>query len=440
MQRSPTPSAAAMNAGKRPHQRRQQRRLGVIRSTALACLLAALPAGATGDLPTASPESVGMSSERLERIGVGMRRLIDAGKIPGTVTLVARRGKVVHFEAHGQRNVEAGLPMERDTIFRLYSQTKPVTGAALMMLFEEGHFLMTDPVAKYLPEFADMRVYVGEEDGEIVTEPARDMTIGQLATHTAGLTYEFIPGPVGEMYTSSGVAGSAGEAPHGDLAGWTKALAELPLIAQPGTEWHYSVGMDVLGRLVEVVSGMSFGEFLHTRLFEPLDMRDTGFHVPADKADRLVAMVARTDDGLVSAGSPGNDPFLRPPEWFSGGGGLVSTARDYFRFSQMLLNEGELDGTRLLEPETVRLMTRNHLPDELTPISGGVDDRGFGLGFAVALTDGAGSYSWSGIANTYFWVDPANEIVAMAWTQLRPYGGAPLNRILRRIVYDAISR
>ena len=223
----------------------------------LAALLLAPSALADADsLPMAEPESVGMSSERLQRIGKGLGRLIDAGHIPGTVSLVARRGRIVHFEAAGLRNVEAGLPMEKDTIFRLYSQTKPVTGAAVMMLFEEGHFLMTHPIAKYLPEFAEMEVYLGEQDGEIQTEPAVPITIQHLATHTAGLTYGFFPTPVGKMYADVLDAPKETSGPD-SLEAWAAALAELPLVAQPGAEWHYSVGMDVLGRLVEVVSGMS---------------------------------------------------------------------------------------------------------------------------------------------------------------------------------------
>ena len=214
-------------------------------------------------------ETVGMSTERLERIGVGMRRMIDEEKIPGTVTLVARRGKVVHFEANGRRNVAANLPMQKDTIFRLYSQSKPVTGAAVMILFEEGHFLLSDPISKYLPEFAKMSVYVGQNDGEIETLPARPITIHHLLTHTSGLTYDFFSTPVGNMYKKARVVGSAPGAPQADLKEWCEALAQQPLVAQPGTQWNYSVGMDVLGRLIEVVSGQSFREFLKQRIFDP---------------------------------------------------------------------------------------------------------------------------------------------------------------------------
>ena len=272
---------------------------------AVASMLGPVGAGAEAGLPCVVPaEGVGMSTERLERIGEGMRRLIAEDKIPGTVTLVARRGKVVHFEANGMRDVAAGRPMEKDTIFRLYSQTKPVTGAAVMMLFEEGRFLLTDPVGEYLPEFADMRVYVGDEDGRARTEPARRMTIQHLLTHTSGLTYDFFQSPVAKMYRDAGVMGSAADARHPDLRTWSESLARLPLVAQPGTEWNYSVGMDVLGRLIEVVSGRSFGEFLASRIFEPLGMQDTGFHVPDDKLSRFAANYGPKPGGGSTSRSP----------------------------------------------------------------------------------------------------------------------------------------
>ena len=422
-----------------------------------AALLAALsttPAAFAdaGAMPMAEPESVGMSTERLERIGVGMRRLIDAGKIPGTVSLVARRGKVVHFEANGQRNVEAGLPMERDTIFRIYSQTKPVTGAAIMMLFEEGHFLLTDPVAKYLPEFAEMEVYLGEEDGEILTEPAGPITIQQLATHTAGLTYGFMPTPVGRMY-----AEQAPESDFDSLEAWIAALAELPLVAQPGTEWHYSVGMDVLGRLVEVVSGMSFGEFLQHRIFDPLGMVDTGFHVPDDKLDRFAANYGPSaDGGMQLIDAPDTSPYRQPAAVESGGGGLVGTVGDYLRFAQMLANKGEYGGQRLLGRKTVEFMTANHLtpnfPDDpMTTLFGmlGAGDRAWGAGFGITgsvITNPAtsglpvspGTYAWGGAATTHFWVDHKEELVGIVHTQLLPDGTYPVRDLMQLLTYQAI--
>ena len=265
------------------------------------------------------PEKVGVSSEKLENIGESMRSLIEAKKIPGTVTLVARRGEVVHFEANGMRDIERGLPMEKDTIHRIYSQSKPITGAALMMLFEEGKFLMTDPISRYFPEFSEMQVFAGEEGGKMKTEAASSpITIQQLATHTSGLSYSFMPGPVGSMYVSEeterglGNVPSAGgefftsgtKPPFNSLREWTKALAELPLVAQPGTIWNYSVGMDVMGALIEELSGRTFGEFLEERIFGPLGMEDTGFMVPEEKLDRFAANYGPIPENMMSMDDP----------------------------------------------------------------------------------------------------------------------------------------
>ena len=422
----------------------------------MAALTTATVAADTDPIPMAAPESVGMSSDRLERIGVAMRRLIDAGNIPGTVTLVARRGKVVHFEANGMRDVAAGLPMEKDTIFRLYSQSKPVTGAAIMLLFEEGHFLMTDPVADYLPEFAEMEVFLGAEDGEVQTEPATAMTIGQLATHTSGLTYDFFGSPVGVMYAEAGVTGSAPDSPHPNLKSWTEALAKQPLVAQPGTEWHYSVGMDVLGRLVEVVSGMSFGDFLRTRLFEPLGMTDTGFHVPDDKLDRFAANYSPNEEGgMVLLDDPATSRYREPAAIEMGGSGLVGTVGDYLKFAQMLANKGEFDGQRLLGRKTVEFMTSDHLtpnfPDDpltsLTGFLGGYPAYGVGFGITGSVVTNAatsglpvseGTFSWGGAASTHFWVDHEEELVGIVHTQLLPDGTYPMSELMQLLTYQAI--
>ncbi len=440
----------------------------LVATAVLAAALGAPPALAdNGGLPMAEPESVGMSSERLERIGVGMRRLIDDGKIPGTVTLVARRGKVVHFETNGLRDVEAGLPMEHDTIFRLYSQSKVVTGAAVMLLFEEGHFLLTDPVSKYLPEFAEMQVYLGEEEGEILTEPAGPITIQELATHTSGLTYSFFPTPVGRMYRRHGVVATGtpmpipmeGETlpPPETLEEWSERLATMPLVAQPGTEWHYSVGMDVLGRLVEAVSGMSFGEFLRERVFDPLGMHDTGFFVPDAKVERFAANYGPEEGGgmrLIDA--PGTSAYREPPSLEMGGAGLVGTVADYFRFAQMLLNGGEYHGTRLLGRRTVEFMTSNHLnplfPDDpmtslRTDVLGG--PRQWGVGFGITgsvvtnpatsgLPVSKGTFSWGGAATTGFWIDREEEIVGIVHTQLTPSGTYPVRELMQILTYQAI--
>ncbi len=391
----------------------------------------ALDEGGTQQWTTAAPEEVGMSGEGLGAIGPAMQQIIDREATAGIMTLVARHGEIVHWDARGWR-VRDQDPLEPDDIFRIYSMTKPVTSVAAMMLVEDGLLSLDDELGSVIADFADVRVY---EDGG-TRPPTRPILVRDLLSHTSGLTYGFFgDSPVDSMYNRALYALSTST---GNLEKRVATIASLPLVDDPGARWVYSMSTDVLGRVVEVASGRSLDAFFRERIFEPLKMDDTGFYVRADEVDRLAAMYRRTGDGLAGAGSATNGPFTRPPSWFSGGGGLTSTARDYFRFSQMLLNEGELDGARLLQPETVRMMTRNHLPDEMIPILPGLADQGFGLGFAVSAGEDEGTYWWSGIANTYFWVDPREEIIAMAWTQLQPYGAVPLNRVLRRLVYDAI--
>jgi len=402
-------------------------------------------------------EDVGMSSERLERIVPGMKRLIDDRKIPGTVTLVARHGKVVHFEAAGSRNLEAGQPMTTDTIFMLYSQSKPVTGVAVMILFEEGDFLLTEPISKYLPELENLRVFTGMKDGEVETVAARAITIQQLLTHTSGLTYDFFPTPVGMMYRSAGVVGAAPGARFANLEAWSQALAEMPLVAQPGTEWNYSVGMDVLGRLVEVVSGQTFRDFLKERIFDPLGMTDTDFYVPEDKIGRFAANYSpKPGGGMVLADDPETSPYRTLPALEMGGSGLVGTAADYLRFVQMLVNGGELDGVRILGSKTVELMMMDHLnpefpPDPLSSLFGtlGGHGRAWGLGFGLTgyvVTDPAltglpvskGVFSWGGAATTHFWVDREEDLVAIVLTQLLPDGTYPVSQLMQLLTFQAI--
>ena len=415
-------------------------------------------------------ERAGMSSERLKHIGSVMRKLIDEKKIPGTVSLVARKGKVVHFEANGLRDVERGLPMELDTIFRLYSQSKPVTGVAVMILFEEGRFLLTDPVSKYLPEFSNMRVYIGEEDGVIKTEPAAPITIQQLLIHTSGLTYDFSQNPVSKMYLENGVVGGAhqiGSLQEGmksgqvltlkSLAEWSELVATMPLVAQPGTQWNYSVGMDVLGRLVEVVSGKSYGEFLEERLFEPLGMVDTGFYVPKEKLDRFAANYMPSAEGKMQLfDDPQNSPYAVPPNLEMGGSGLVGTVGDYLKFAQMLVNKGEYEGSRILGRKTVEFMVSNHLTpgfsdDPLSSLYGSVvGGRAWGIGAAVTglvvtnpatygLPVSAGLYSWGGAASTDFWIDHEEELVGIIHTQLLPSGTYPTAQLMQLTTYQAIT-
>lgn len=425
----------------------------------IACfvMLAAVPAVAEEEVSITRPEDVGMSSERLERIVPGMKRLIDAGKIPGTVTVVARHGKVVHFEAVGSRNIETGQPMTKDTIFRLYSQSKPITGVAIMTLFEEGHFLLTDPISKYLPEFASMRVYTSVKDGEIQTEEAQPITIQHLLTHTSGLTYDFFPTPVGKMYKDAGIVGVGHNTQFKNLEEWSQALAKMPLVAQPGTEWNYSVGMDVLGRLVEVVSGKTYRNFLKERIFDSLGMNDTDFYVPEEKIGRFAANYGpKPGGGMELVDDPANSPYRRLPALEMGGSGLVSTAADYLRFAQMLASGGELDGIRILGNKTVELMMMDHLnpefpPDPLSSVFSlfGNRKRAWGVGFGLTgsvVTDPAltglpvskGVFSWGGAATTHFWVDPEEDLVAIVHTQLLPDGTYPVVQLMQLLTYQAI--
>ncbi|MFT6724576.1 MAG: CubicO group peptidase (beta-lactamase class C family) [Arenicella sp.] len=409
------------------------------------------------DLRTSRAETVGMSTERLQNIGISLRRLIDARKIAGTVSLVARKGKVVHFEANGLNDVGAEQVMTTDAIFRLYSQTKPVTGVAVMMLFEQGYFLLSDPISKFLPEFKDMQVYLGEKDGERQTEPARPITIHQLLTHTSGLSYDFIDSPVANMYKKAGVMGADSQSPLTSLDEWVKALAKQPLISQPGEKWNYSVGMDVLGRLVEVVSGRSFRDFLQQNIFQPLDMQDTDFYVPADKVERFTVMY--TPDlktGIKPIDGAKVSPYLALPKIEMGGSGLVGTVKDYFAFAQMLANRGQYKGKRLLGKKTVEFMMSNHLTpnfaaDPLSNVAAVTTGHGraWGVGFGLTgsvvtnpaiagLPVSKGTFGWGGAASTVFWVDLEEQIVGIVHTQLIPSGFYPIGELTKLATYQAI--
>ncbi|MDE2876204.1 MAG: PQQ-dependent dehydrogenase, methanol/ethanol family [Gemmatimonadota bacterium] len=381
---------------------------------------------------TAAPEEVGLDGEVLARIGPAMQEAIDQGVTAGIMTLVARRGEIVHWDARGWR-VRDEDPLEPDDIFRIYSMTKPVTSVAVMMLVEDGRLSLDDEVASVIPAFAGVKVY--QDNGNHRT-PDRPMLIRHLLTHTSGLSYGYFgTSAVDSMYNAdlNGPATLGGY----DLERRVEILASLPMVDDPGDRWNYSLSTDLLGRVVEVVSGQSFDRFLQDRIFGPLGMHDTGFQVPADSQDRFTAMYWQTPEGLQMGDSPTEGSYTRTPAWLSGGGGLVSTASDYLRFCRMLLGGGELDGVRVLEAETVRLMTRNHLADGLLPVMG-IPGMGFGLGFAVPAGADDGAYWWSGVANTYFWIDPAEDIIAFAWTQLQPFGRAPVDRILRPLVQQAI--
>ena len=419
----------------RPMRRRTPRALSAwLTCVVLAACAApsALPGPATSAITFGQAEDVGLSSRVLDRIGPAMQELVDAGRTAGVTTLVARHGTVVHWEAHGWR-VLGEDPLERDDIFRIYSMTKPVTSVAVMMLVEEGRLSLDTPLADVIPAFRGQQVW---DEGSL-RPPASPVLIRHLLSHTAGLGYGDIGRtPVDSLYREArlGVWGTAG-----DLEETVDAIARLPLVFDPGTHWSYGMGVDVLGRVVEVVSGMPLDDFFRTRIFEPLGMEDTGFWVPEEKLDRFTAAYGPSQGGLRVIESHVDGQHTRPATWLSGGGGLTSTASDYLRFAQMLLDEGALDGVRLLRPETVQLMRRNHLPDALVPIPIGGADQGFGLGFAVSMGEHAGSYRWLGIAGTYFWIDPREDLVVFAWNQLRPSGGAPIERVMAEIVYDAVD-
>jgi CubicO group peptidase (beta-lactamase class C family) len=361
-----------------------------------------------------------------------MQELLDSGRTAGVMTLVAREGVIVHWEAYGFRVL--GDPLEPNDVFRIYSMTKPITSTAVMMLVEDGAVGLDDPLGAYIPAFSDAQVY----DNGTLRAPSRAITIRDLLRHTSGLTYGvFGDSPVDRMYLAE--LGAVLDPQSGlNLAQFVDRVAELPLLMDPGTRWNYSLSTDVLGRVVEVASGVSLRTFFQSRIFEPLGMDETDFHVAPENLDHFAAVYGRGEGGLQMVDSPKTGPFTHEPTWYSGGGGLTSTAMDYLRFAQMLLNEGELDGVRLLRAETVREMTTNQLVDVASQ-AGPAPTDGFGLGLAVSVTgDTPGLFWWAGVMNTYFWVDPTEEIVAFAWTQYDPYGGVPINPMMRGLVYDAL--
>lgn len=383
-------------------------------------------------LPTARPEEVGMSSERLSRIRAGMQRYVDRGMVPGVVTLVARRGRVVHFEAMGYRDAEAKAPMTTDTIFRIASMTKPLASVALMMLYEEGHFLLSDPISKFLPEFANMKVAKAKSSDQAGSEPytlvpaARPITFKHVLTHTAGLPNSYrglTQAEYGKVYTRKNTSET--------VADLVKRLAAMPLNFHPGDAWEYGPATDVVGRLVEVISGMTLDEYFRKKIFEPLKMNDTHFYLPASKLNRFAASYQPDDKNgnkikLVEAPNAASRWLKEPHNYFSGAGGLVSTAADYIRFHQMMLNGGELDGVRILGRKTVELMTANHIGDLPMWLTG--PGYGFGLGYSVVKDIGVtgqagspGAYGWGGAFCTYFQVDPKEELIGIVMTQVRPY-------------------
>ncbi|MCY3742607.1 MAG: serine hydrolase [Candidatus Poribacteria bacterium] len=386
-------------------------------------------------LPRVVPEDVGMSTSRLGRITPVMQGYVDAGKIPCALTMIAREGKLVHFEKFGMQDI-AAKPIQFDTIFRLYSMTKPITSIAVMMLYEEGHFQLTTPVSEFVPHFKDMKVYT--EDGSAIVDAEREVTIKHLLTHTAGLIYESDreDHPIDQQYEDADLYG-------GDLANMIQKLGDIPLIHQPGDAWKYGMSTDVLGYLVQIVSGMPFETFLKTRIFNPLGMNDTGFSVKVENADRYSKVYEFGEDGELQAIEKVHAATGPLSFFHSGGGGLQSTAADYLRFCQMVLNNGELDGVRLLGRKTAELVTMSHVPpDWLAPKRTGT---GFGLGFAV-VTDVAdthtvgslGTCGWGGMASTTFWIDPVEDLIGVFMTQLVG-ADSPFQAQFRVLTYQALT-
>ena len=422
---------------------------------AMSILASAYVTGA--DLTTTKPERVGMSTDRLTRIGTLMQAYVDQEAIAGSVTLIARKGRIVHFEPTGVLNLDTGEPMQNDSLFRIYSMTKPITSVAAMLLFEQGKFQLDDPIAQYLPEFSNVKVLV---DGNLVN-PDHAPTIGELLSHTAGLTYGiFSNTEVDKLYREAlwgdramldltKYRGDGMERRVKDLDELSKTIASIPLLYQPGSQWVYSISVDILGRLIEVISGQSLDQFLQQEIFDPLEMEDTFFEIPKDKIARFgTNHIVDKDGNLIVVDRPESSDYSKPVSLFSGGGGLVSSTMDYLRFAQMLLNGGELNGVQLLSPTTVALMQRNQLTDTS---SRGFSDRpntagtvGFGLGIGIATSEQklsateVGAYSWGGMAGTLFWVDPEHELVAILMVQ-RIYSPEAIRSKFRNLTYQAIT-
>ncbi|HRW03859.1 MAG TPA: serine hydrolase domain-containing protein [Caldilineaceae bacterium] len=389
------------------------------------------------------PEELGFAGERLARIKPKMQAYVDENQLAGISTLIARRGKVAHFEHVGMADIDAGTPISADTIFRIYSMTKPITSVAALMLMEEGHFRLSDPVADYLPEFKDCRVLAA--DG-VLAKPSQPMTIRHLLTHTAGLSYGFDEySQIDRLYREHGCHVQGYEKTP-TLAAWITAIAQQPLAYHPGTQYRYSVAIDVLGYLVEVVSGMGLADFLAQRIFAPLGMTDTFFTVPPEKLDRFAANYGpREGGGLTVIDAPRESRYARPTLRPSGGGGLLSTAVDYLRFAQMLLNGGVLNGVQLLGRKTVELMTTNHLPDGVYVNMDATVALGMGLGVSVLrdlgkgqLPGSVGNYGWGGAANTNFWVDPQEDLLGIIMLQFMPSGTYPVVPDFRIMTYAAL--
>ena len=398
---------------------------------------------------TTSPEAVGLSSQRLDRIAPAMQDFIDKGLCAGLATLVVRRGQLVHFNTVGYQDKDANIPLRDDTIYRIYSMTKPITSIALMQLYEQGKFLLNDPVSKFIPVFGETKVYDGmTPTGIKLVDQSPRMTIHHLLTHTSGLTYgSRYDTPIEEMYRQMGRMN-----PEHTFETLTGKLAAIPLVFQPGTNWLYSVATDVCGYLVELISGVPFATYLEENIFKPLGMVDTHFTLPGDKVDRLSAIYAHDSNGNLVSLEPSLENRVRdytiPTKSPSGGGGLVSTISDYMNFCTLLINKGVFDGERILGRKTIDYMSRNHLPSHFPPDALGTErpGLGFGLGFRVVLNAALsglmgsdGEYGWSGLADTYFWIDPQEDLFGIFMNQYMKVDDRPKAReIFQTLVYQAL--
>ena len=409
----------------------------------------AAPAPAV-DMTSVQPESVGCSAPRLERLHAAIQDEINNKQLAGAVTILARHGKIVDYRTYGVRDLATSAPMTKDTIFRDYSMTKPVTGVAMMILYEEGKWLPSDPISKYIPEFANLKVFNGfDSTGKmLLAEPDHAPTMRELMSHSAGFTYGNGDTPVDKMYSEVKMGTAK------NLQEVIDRLAKIPLLYQPGHGWTYSMSMDIQGYIVEKLTGQSLPDFDRDHIFTPLGMKDAGFYVPADKRARFAAGYHEDKGELVAEPTANGIPtdYDIQPTAPSGGGGLVSTPEDYYHFAQMLLNQGQLDGTRILAPATVKLMTSNHLSEELLNGKFGIGQHimrpGFGYGYDCAvvfnppdanLPDGKGTFFWDGAAGTWFWVDPTNDLVFVGMIQRR---SSPDNHSLlyrsHALVYQAL--
>jgi CubicO group peptidase (beta-lactamase class C family) len=399
------------------------------------------------------PSEVGLDPKALDRLDQHAAHFVDEGRLPGFLVSVARHGRVAHLTTHGRRDIAAGLPVEPDTLWRIYSMTKPVTAVAALLLVEEGRLSLDDPVERHLPAFAGPRVYVEGSGADMVTRPADGpIRVRHLMTHTSGLTFAFYhTHPVDALYRAAHLDSSV--VPGSTLAETVDVYASLPLQFEPGTQWNYSVASNVLGRIIEVVSGQPLDTFFAERIFGPLGMTDAGFQVTDEQARRLAELYGDADTGGIEP-IPGL-PLRGRPRFLSGSGGMVASAHDVHRFMELLRRRGELDGVRLLAPETVDLMTSNHLPGgaDLRTVGSkpahdepGNDGLGFGLNVSVVIDPartnapaGLGTYSWSGVATTTFWVDPGRDLTVQFMTQLRPKSSLALFPELKRLVHEAVA-